>query len=869
MKKNLLKIVIGCCLSLIVANNSYAQLREQIFAGARPIGMGETFCAIVDDGNAINWNAAGLPGLKRFEFNSMYVPNLYGVGLRNGYLSIAWPLTQRIGIGASWLHLGLDDDDEVPLDFSRNLTNFSGGIRITDYVALSGSLKYFNMVIDDGGELGGKAGMVGYDLGGLLSLPITGNRWLQQINVGLTLYDIGNTQIRFTETSPPETIFPQQLRGGIAFLGSDNPALKWFTLKKPLVALDIDDRIHLGAETWINDFLAFRAGLQKDLYSNQDEGLTYSCGTSIRLFKFVQLDYAFNIPPVLPATHLFSFSFIRNPSPVKITKFELINDRVFASLYKFHNSEQMGNLEIINNFEDALEVTIKASVPELASTETTEKIVLKPKEIKQAKFSVKFSESILNINKIETHQIKIKLEYKIQNEYKCVEETKKFEIYGRGAITWDDPGKAAAFITKQDDPSISYFANEALRNYIYRSEIELGNVYKAARLFNALCLIGFEYWEDPNNPFPDFKKNQYQFDFVQYPAQSLWNKKGDCDELTVLYASLLEYAGIGTAFLTTDKHITLMFDSGIHERHWGVLPLEEKYVIRQRGTLWIPVNVVELDSSFAYAWQKGAEWKNENQVTTTFISDVEGIYQSAIPSDLKNLIPDSTTFTRLSNWRMMFTRDTTWIREKIAASIDSLRLKIKSNPQNIKMRNQLGIILAQQDSTSSAGSQFQAILELKPNHPQALTNLANTCFALGEFENAERNYLSAKQYMGNEPGLFLNLAIFYEIQSMDSPDSLKYQRLAEDYLNHAFRLLPGNEQTVLDLLGIGLENAEKAGYKEAKEWLRKKSDSIRKFIEDRVQKYLTQRTRKGERLRRTGVKRTKDSEQTYVLWWAI
>ena len=36
-------------------------------------------------------------------------------------------------------------------------------------------------------------------------------------------------------------------------------------------------------------------------------------------------------------------------------------------------------------------------------------------------------------------------------------------------------------------------------------------------------------------------------DHIQYPAQTLGGKTGDCDDLTVLYCALLESAGMATA----------------------------------------------------------------------------------------------------------------------------------------------------------------------------------------------------------------------------------------------------------------------------------------------------------------------------------
>ena len=58
-------------ISLILFKNSlFAQ--DQMFVGTRPMSMGGAFIAVADDGNTITWNPAGLPRLRRTEFNTSY-----------------------------------------------------------------------------------------------------------------------------------------------------------------------------------------------------------------------------------------------------------------------------------------------------------------------------------------------------------------------------------------------------------------------------------------------------------------------------------------------------------------------------------------------------------------------------------------------------------------------------------------------------------------------------------------------------------------------------------------------------------------------------------------------------------------------------
>ena len=72
------------CLIVLITPTAQGQNTNQLFVGARPMSLGETFVGIADDANTLYWNPAGLPLLQRQEFSFMY-SDLYGIGLRNLY----------------------------------------------------------------------------------------------------------------------------------------------------------------------------------------------------------------------------------------------------------------------------------------------------------------------------------------------------------------------------------------------------------------------------------------------------------------------------------------------------------------------------------------------------------------------------------------------------------------------------------------------------------------------------------------------------------------------------------------------------------------------------------------------------------------
>jgi hypothetical protein len=864
--KNLTRLAcfISCSLFML-ASEGIGQSRNQIFVGARPLGLGEAYTAVADDGNSVYWNPAGMPTLRRLEFNSMYA-DLYGIqGLKNFYLSFVLPLTPRYYLGASWNHFGFDDDE---LEYYTNKANLSFGAKAFGNLYLGANLKYLDTDARLDGFSEGKANGIGFDLGALYAHPLKKTGFLKQINLGLMAHDVGGTGITYGETNKTETVLPQNIRFGLSIYPKEEISCKWFALTDPLLTFEFDDRFHAGAETWLMNVLGLRAGLQRDFHT--DESMTYSFGGSLRLpYVSMQVDYAYVIPPTLLPTHVFSVSFIPNISPIKITGIRM-ND-VFASFYKSYATTKIGNVSIRNDSDKELKITMKVSVPGLTETASQESFVLGANEERSSFFSAIFSKEIMNIKEPEFRQVKVRVEYKIRNEDKFTESAEKFRLYGRGAVTWDDPGKAVAYVTKLDH-LVEFFAIGATKDLPYRPEIELGNLYTAAALFDAMGALGIKYHEDPENPFSAIPKSQHSIDYIKYPAQLLIDRQGDCDDLTVLYASLLEYSGIRTALISTSNHITLMFDTGIHEQDWGVLPAGDSLVVVRDKTLWIPVEVTDIGKSFQDAWNTGGkqydELKSDPEFNVTSVRDFEGVYISALPEEIQGILPDMPDAAELARWTK---KDYAYIDDvHSTSSIRKYLVKIQNDPANTRWINELGIIYAQQDSIHSSEEQFLNILSVQPGNPAALNNLANVYCISGRFAESEKYYSMASEISKDEPGIYLNLSILYQLWRAEGPsDSLNLQNKSEQNLLKAFDLLKGDASKSFDLLGIlddGLELEQKADFKS---WIKSQSSTIKKFIRDNSKKYLFNRSVAGAQIERRGVKRGLDNARSYILWWSL
>jgi hypothetical protein len=59
-------------------------------------------------------------------------------------------------------------------------------------------------------------------------------------------------------------------------------------------------------------------------------------------------------------------------------------------------------------------------------------------------------------------------------------------------------------------------------------------------MFEALRLYGINYVVDPASSYAALSEDASGLDSLNYPYQTLYYRSGDCDDLSILFCSLLE-----------------------------------------------------------------------------------------------------------------------------------------------------------------------------------------------------------------------------------------------------------------------------------------------------------------------------------------
>jgi tetratricopeptide (TPR) repeat protein len=460
---------------------------------------------------------------------------------------------------------------------------------------------------------------------------------------------------------------------------------------------------------------------------------------------------------------------------IDITGIEV--EDIFASNYKYYESHSLGRIFIRNNSENAIPA-IKISLMVQGfmdyATEAVTENLAGGKSVEVLLKAV-FNNTLLYLTENSVLQSEITVSYTEGTESKTVSFSKPLNVYEKHALIWDKAEKASTFITPKD-PAILDLATKAASVY---TALQINKHFlHAMGVFEALGIMGITYMNDPNNPYQKVSTEVSTVDFIQYPRETLSRKAGDCDDLVVLYASMLESLAINTAFVTYPGHILLMFDTSVSSKlkeDFGFPP--DDYVV-YKGTIWIPVETTLVGSSFTAAWKKALNDFNEWKEKGLQIVDMKDAWQDYKPATLQfeDLSTEAIIPAKISE---KFPKELEALKER---KVHYLRSFFLNSPDSSYALEQLGILYAENGMYEEAMETLKRQIRVKGENATTLNNSGNLFYLTGDYRNAENAYLKALKYDQEDTGIMINLARCYSRQSK--------KEKARKYLDMAIRIDP-------------------------------------------------------------------------------
>ncbi len=361
-------------------------------------------------------------------------------------------------------------------------------------------------------------------------------------------------------------------------------------------------------------------------------------------------------------------------------------------------------------------------------------------------------------------------------------EPASYELYDKTAITWNENAKVGAFITPQDGSLKTWTAavSEAARETMLSALNQPLQI--AMQIYQALAATGIQYQEDPSSPFTRVQGRVEAVDSINLARTTLRQRYGDCDDLTVLFTSLLETRSVRTGFITTPGHIYAAFDTGVAAENYQEIHPDRAMTLAVDGTLWVPVEVTLLDgrSDFLAAWQRGIElWTGaaaDRQLTKT--AAAQALYAPVgLQEALLQPVPPA---------KDPVVRSVTAARERLATVYIQPVLAEATKAKGKREYNRLGIAYARFGRYTDAINAFTQSTKADPTYISAQVNLANTYFLQKDYKRSIAGYTAALKSLdakGTAASSSLRATVLMNLSQVSSTSG--DSKAAQEYLAQA------------------------------------------------------------------------------------
>ncbi len=273
-------------------------------------------------------------------------------------------------------------------------------------------------------------------------------------------------------------------------------------------------------------------------------------------------------------------------------------------------------------------------------------------------------------------------------------------------------------------------------------------------------------------------------DSISLPRDTLSRITGDCDDLTVLYCSLLETVGIETAFITVPGHIYAAFNTKVQARSFKDVHPDRNLFINFEGELWIPVEITMIGKTdFLEAWRKGIE----EYAAQDNSPEKRGFYVTRKSQEIFRPVGLKETDLGLQYGRKDaiaggFSQDMKKLMDQVLGEyIQAAKAEGKKQDYN-----KLGIAYAKFRQYPLAEESFRKAISLDAQYIDPLINLGNLQFLAQKYEESIGTYQNAAVALakknqspsGNLLKVYLNMSkAFYQISKFE--DAKMYYEKAQ------------------------------------------------------------------------------------------
>jgi tetratricopeptide (TPR) repeat protein len=431
---------------------------------------------------------------------------------------------------------------------------------------------------------------------------------------------------------------------------------------------------------------------------------------------------------------------------------------IFPVFSKYYDTHPLAEI-ILRNFEatpaDSIKMTAIIKNYMDSPKECSVPVRIEPGRDATAKVFALFNDRLLQVAETTKFSLTLVLEYSQYGKSYRDEYAPSVSVLFRNAMTWEDSQRMAAFISARDPAAFGFTRGvlSASRNAINPALSQ--DLQSAILIYEALRAYGLSYVKDPSSALA--AKNTTAVDSLQFPQQTLQYKSGDCDDLSILFCSLMESIGTETAFITTPGHVYPALALTVKPADaLKYLGKAEDFVV-QGDKVWIPLEMTALSSDFMGAWKEGSrEWTVAKDKAALYpVHDAWSNYPPVVVSGTASAppIPAATKLSASlkSGLQKLMDRELT---PRAAAFL----AESKKPQSTAKALNSLGVLYARYGLYDKAEEQFSA-LSAKGTYMPAMINLGNLYLAQKQYKLAIAQFQKILKAMPDDPSGLVGAAL--------------------------------------------------------------------------------------------------------------
>ena len=422
-------------------------------------------------------------------------------------------------------------------------------------------------------------------------------------------------------------------------------------------------------------------------------------------------------------------------------------DPIFPILHSYYDTNQIGSVTLKNTENRAIEnIRVSLLIPQYMdrpkSSPAVERVA-KGETIEVPLYALLTDEVLEVTEDGKRVSAQITVEYSLGSEKLTATDDQSALVQNRNALTWTDDRKAAAFVTAKDNTVLRLAKQTAGAVREENSRPLDGNFRKALGIYETLGLLQMQYVVDPDSSYIELSRNAAAQDYVQFPAQTLDYRAGDCDDLSILYTALLEAVNVETAFITVPGHIYTAFALELTPQEAKRTFSDPERLIFMNDKAWVPVEATVMNAGFQRAWDEGVrQWQEYNSDGRAGFHPVRQAWQEyqAVASPLtapEIEIPDQAQIARSYGSALEAV-----VQREISSQVARIEAQIQASGGNTAFANRLGVLYARYGLYDRAMEEFIPLVE-QQNYGPAMVNAANIYFLRQEYASSLRYYSMA------------------------------------------------------------------------------------------------------------------------------